>query len=302
MIGWRAGLLLLLCGCSPSRSAAELRARLDRRAREVAVRAAGADSAAARGKPSTDPIALWILPHHFDEISGLALTADGRLLAQGDENSQVWEIDYRRGVVTKTFTLGEETVGADFEAIAVVDRKVYLLDSKGRIYEGTEGGAGASVPYNEYDTGLKKACEFEGMAYDPPGRAMLLACKHVNKGAPSDALVLYRWPLPGTGNGSPPTAVIIPIEQLRAAGARWKKFEASEVTRDPRTGRFLVMSSLQKGLVELSPEGALLRVGNLPGTHRQPEGAAITADGRLIISDEAGGDRPVITVYPYPFQ
>jgi len=59
------------------------------------------------------------------------------------------------------------------------------------------------------------------------------------------------------------------------------------------------MSSLQRGLVEITPAGALVRVADLPGSHRQPEGAAINAAGRLIVADEAAGDRPVITVYPF---
>ncbi len=300
MIGWRAAATLLLLGCSPVPGPQEQRAQLEQRLRAVNARAAAADAAVAQGKPAAEPIARWILPPRFKEISGLALTVDGRLLAHGDETSEIWEIDYRRGVIMKTFMLGEEALTADFEAIAVVGAQVYLLDSKGRIYEGSEGGAGKAVPYNEYDTKLRKACEFEGMVFDPATHAMLLACKHVYAGAPQDALVIYRWGLPGSPPPSP-TPLVIPIEQLRAAGGHWKRFEASEITRDQRTGHFLVMSSLQSGLVELSPEGALLRVGNIPGSHRQPEGAAITPDGRLIVADEAGGDRPLITVYSRPF-
>ena len=91
---------------------------------------------------------------------------------------------------------------------------------------------------------------------------------------------------------------MIPVGQLQAAGARWQQFEASEITRDPRTGHFVLMSSRQHGLAEITAAGALVRVADLPGHHRQPEGAAITAEGRLIVADEAAGDRPVITVYP----
>jgi hypothetical protein len=108
--------------------------------------------------------------------------------------------------------------------------------------------------------------------------------------------VIYRVSLADRQAAAVP--VVIPIGQLNARGAPWKRFEASEITRDPRTGNFLIMSSLQHGLVEITPAGAVVRVSNIPGNHRQPEGAAITADGRLIVSDEAAGDRPVITVYP----
>ena len=287
---------LLIVGCSPTQSEAERNAALDRRAREVAIRAAAADSAARAGHPASEPIARWILPYHYAEISALTLTPDGRLLAMGDENSEIWEIDYRRGVVTRRFTVGDPAIQADFEALVAANGRLYLMDSKGRIYQTTEGPNGSHVGYDEFDPGLGKECEFEGISYDPDAGMLLLACKHVGKGAPDDALVIYRVPPGGTQSAS--SRIVIPIGQLQAAGARWKRFEASELTRDPRTGHFVVMSSLQRGLAEITPAGALVRVAELPGNHRQPEGAAITAEGRLIVADEAAGDRPVITVYP----
>jgi uncharacterized protein YjiK len=287
---------LLIAGCSPRESPAARSAALDRRAREVATRAAEADSAARSGRPTDAPIARWILPYHYSEISALALTPEGRLLALGDENSEIWEIDYLRGVVTRRFTVGDPAIQADFEALVAAAGHLYLLDSKGRIYRTTEGADGARVGYDEFDSGLGRKCEFEGISYDPDAGMLLLACKHVHKDAPADALVIYRVSPAGGGAESPP--LVVPIGQLQAAGARWKKFEASEITRDPRTGHFVVMSSLQHGLVEITPTGALVGVADLPGSHRQPEGAAINAEGRLIVADEAAGDRPVITVYP----
>ena len=55
-------------------------------------------------------IARWLLPRELDEISGIALTSDGRLLAHGDERAQISEIDYRRGVIVKQFVVGRPTV------------------------------------------------------------------------------------------------------------------------------------------------------------------------------------------------
>lgn len=287
---------VLVVACSPAETSVARNAALDRRAREVATRAAEADSAARTGKPSDAPIALWILPYHYSEISALALTPDNRLLALGDENSEIWEIDYRRGVVTKRFTVGDPAIQADFEALVAVDKQLFLMDSKGRIYRTTEGADGTQVPYDEFDPGLGKECEFEGISYDPAAAALLMACKHVGKGAPQSALVIYRVTLADRQPTSVP--LVVPIGELNRRGAPWKRFEASEITRDPRTGNFLVMSSLQHGLVEITPAGGVVRVASIPGNHRQPEGAAITPDGRLIVADEAAGDRPVITVYP----
>ncbi len=297
------GVVVVLClavaACSPRRDPARIRAALDRRAHEVAARSARADSAAQAGHPSDDPIAQWILPHHYDEISGLALTRDGRLLAHGDETAEIWEIDFRRGVVTKTFGFGSPTVTGDFEAITTAGDTVYLLTSDGRIYEGTEGKSGDPMAYNEYDTRLTRECEFEGMVHDPASSSLILACKHVRSKAPKTALVLYRWPLPGSDSaGRGMEQIVIPIERLNALGPDWKVFEASDITRDPRSGTFVVISSAQHGIAEVTLDGRVLRAGTLPGRHVMPEGVAVTADGLLLVSDEANGQQPVLTVYP----
>ncbi|MBA2627505.1 MAG: hypothetical protein H0U85_05795 [Gemmatimonadales bacterium] len=300
-------LAALLCvaaatACSPSGDPSRVRAALDRRAAEVAARAASADSAARAGRRSDQPIAQWVLPARYAEISGIALTEDGRLLAHGDERAEIWEIDFRRGVVTKAFGLGQPPVQGDFEAMTMADGKLYLLDSDGRIYESTEGKDNETVAYNEYDTRLTKECEFEGLTFDPVSRSLVLACKHVRREAPPNALVLYRWPLPGTDSErAAPVPIVIPIARFNELGQTWKKFEASDIARDPRTGTFIVISSLQQAMAEITLDGRVLHAGRIPGRHLMPEGVAVTVDGRLIISDEANGQRPVLTVYPSPF-
>ena len=52
---------------------------------------------AAVSSADTGPIARWILPAQLNEISGVALTTDGRILAHGDQRGAVFAIDYRRG-------------------------------------------------------------------------------------------------------------------------------------------------------------------------------------------------------------
>ena len=72
--------------------------------------------------PSNDAgpaIARWLLPPDLDEISGLVLTSDARLLAHADHRGEVAEIDYRHGVVVKRFALGKPTVRGDVEAITL---------------------------------------------------------------------------------------------------------------------------------------------------------------------------------------
>jgi uncharacterized protein YjiK len=243
------------------------------------------------------PVARWVLPSSLDEISGIALTPDGRLLAEQDERAQISEIDYRRGVITKQFVVGSPTIKADFEAIAVVGDVVYLLASNGTIYEFREGNNGARVDYTTHDTRLGKECEFEGMAYDSTLNALLLACKNVGTKHLRDSLVIYRWKLQGGGDRI--SKLTVPLSAILPAMGK-KEFHPSDITVDPFSGNYVVIGSAEKGIVEITPAGQVLFARKLPGDHDQPESIAITRDSLLIIGDEAKNRPAVLTLYPWP--
>ena len=129
-------------------------------------------------------------PHALQEISGLALTSDGRLLVHDDEIGQVWEVDYRRGILVKRFSLGKGVVKGDFEGITIANGVIFLLASNGKLFEFPEGADGDKVAFKVHDTGLKLECEFEGVAFDPAIDALLLACKHVHNAEFHDKALL----------------------------------------------------------------------------------------------------------------
>jgi uncharacterized protein YjiK len=286
---------LLVAAC---RSAdPEVRARRD--SSELAAREARLDTALAHrdsGDAKT-PVARWVMPRRLAEISGLALTADGRLLAHGDETGRVYEIDYRRGVLTKQFSVGHPEVRGDFEAITVVDSSIYLLTSKGKLYQFREGKDGESVDYKVIETKLGNECEFEGLAYDPNLKSLLLACKHVYAKKLAGSLVIFRWKLGETGDAALST-LAVPLAQVIGAN-QWARVRPSDITVDPKTGNYVLVASLERALIVLTPTGQVVSAGPLMGKHPQAEGVAITRDGILIVSDEAphnGGDG-VVTLY-----
>ena len=244
-------------------------------------------------------IARWVLPQELREISGLALTTDGRVLAHGDEDGEVWEIDYRRGVLTKKFSLGERRIKGDFEGITIANGVVFMLASNGKIYEFREGANGSHVAYTILDTGLKPQCEFEGVAFDPAINALLLACKHVHDKQIQGAIVIYRWSLVVTDSASRLTRMIVPVDSVLEAN-RWKNLHPSDITIDPLTGNYVIVASLEKALISITPAGALVFVRPLPASHPQPEGVAITKDGILLVSDEGGQGSGIITLYKWP--
>jgi uncharacterized protein YjiK len=251
------------------------------------------------------PLARWQLPESLQEISGLALTADGRLLTHGDSRGRVFQVDYRRGTVVKEFTLGNPVAHADFESITTVGDTVMLLASDGILYQFAEGGNGKSVEYTTQDTGLGDKCEFEGLAYDATLKALLLACKKVHDKALKDSLIVYRWPLaPAKDTGKAKSKkndqkfsyLAVPLARIIGSND-WTELHPSDITIDPFNGNYVLIASREKALFEITPGGAVVFARPLPPGHEQAEGVAITRDSILIISDEAKGGPAVITLY-----
>lgn len=299
---WRvallAGWLCAATACRESQSeVSALTSSSTSVARETRLKSALADHDS--GTPDGAPIARWVLPQELREISGLALTKDGRMLVHGDEDGQVWEVDYRRGMLVKQFSLGDRRVKGDFEGITIANDVVFMLASNGKLYEFHEGANNAHVPYTIHDTGLKPQCEFEGVAFDPAINALLLACKHVHDKQIQGALVIYRWSLAAGDSATRLTQMIVPVDSVLAKNG-WKNLNPSDITIDPLTGNYVIVASLEKALISITPAGALVFVRPLPASHPQPEGVAITKDGILLVSDEGGQGSGIITLYKWP--
>ena len=239
------------------------------------------------------------LSQRLREISGLATTDDHRLLAHDDEVGIVFEIDYRDGSIVKEFQLADmrDPVAADFEGIAVADGQVYLVTSAGRLYESREGADGESVPYRVYATGVGRVCEIEGLAYDPDGRELLLMCKEARSELLRGRLAMYRWSI-DERRLSADSPTIVPVGDFaRRIGSN--RFRPSGIERHPVSGNYFVVAAGQGAIAEVTPAGEVLAAKRFTaGWHRQIEGIAFAADGALIVADEGGSGRAVLTVYP----
>jgi uncharacterized protein YjiK len=247
--------------------------------------------------PTSHRIAL---PADLAEISGLAYTPDGRLLAHGDEVAVVYQIDLARGRPVKRFGIGGPggPLLGDFEDIQVVGDRVFLVTSKGEIIEAREGADGETKPPVRRGRGLGGTCEVEGMTWDDGSKSLLLLCKQTKGKRWKDQLVILAVS-PETGEFEPEPRLLVPQADLRrVTGA--KGFSGSAITRHPRTGTYLMLAGPQRAYAEIGSTGKVLGGGKLAAErHRQPEGIAIAPDLTLLISDEAAGRTATITGYAY---
>ena len=234
------------------------------------------------------------------EVSGLALTSDGRLLTHGDELGQVFVIDPRGGALLKRFSIGNANAdaSADFEGITLAEGRILMVASNGMLYEFGEGEDGERVAFTIHDTRLGHECEFEGVAFDAAQGIVVLPCKNVGTRKLRDHLVLYRWRLAGSGDS---TLAPLAISLRAVIGSNpWKGLHPSDITVDPATGNYVLVAAQEKALIEITPSGEVVRAIPLPGKHGQAEGLALTPDGILIVADEATNRAATLTLYRWP--
>jgi uncharacterized protein YjiK len=276
------------CRAGPEAKAAQIRTLEAERQQEVARRIAKV------GDNPSKPVAVWIMPPELREISGLALTPTNHVLAHDDEIGRIYEIDPKGGMILKRFTLSGAPHG-DFEAITIVDKDIYLLESNGKLFKFREGADGEQVPYSKYDTHLGHECEFEGVAFEPDSSWLVMPCKKVAAKSLKDELVIYRLPIPLT-DSSRFTTLVIPMSEVIGSNS-WKNFQPSDIAIDPVTGNYVIVASHEKAMAVITPGGKVVRSQALPPGHDQAEGVAITRDSLLIVSDEARSRPADMMVY-----
>jgi uncharacterized protein YjiK len=232
------------------------------------------------------------LPGRLQEISGLALAPDGRLFGHDDERAVIYEIDPDDEEVVKSFGLGDPPARGDFEGIAIVGQRFFMVTSHGLLYEFREMPDRGQAPYRVTDTELGAVCEIEGLDYDASDDVLLFACK---VSAPvRGTIVVHRIPLDPERDRPPPVQVA--RGELEAFGVD-TRFEPSAIAVDP-AGTLVLLSASRDAIIEIDRSGRVLAGFRLSqNRHRQPEGLAFGADGTLYIADEGDGRRARVTAY-----
>lgn len=241
------------------------------------------------------PVHRWELPPLFREVSGLGLAGDGRLLLHNDEQGVLAALDLAGGWILGTYRLGSPPVRDDFEGLAVVGERLFLVTSRGVLYETVVPPPRAErgeyvMPYRVRSTGLDDQCEFEGLAYDSAAGVLLLACKTPKKKSLEDVLAIFRWSV-AEERLAEPERIEVPLDDLKK-GRPGKRFQASGLDRDPVSGRLVAVAAPDNAIAEFDATGVVVATRALPNRHRQAEGVVVTRDGRLIISDEGGRSGP----------
>ena len=232
------------------------------------------------------PTQQWKLPGILREISGLAMTADGRLFAIEDEKALVYELDYSNGSLVSRFSLGGPPIKGDFEGIAITgDGAFYVVTSVGRLFRFAEGSSNEAVRYQSYDLGTRERCELEGLAWVASRNALALACKRVYDGK-KRFVRIYFWSIEHEELLGEPMQV-----DIRSARGLMgsKRLNVSGIEWEAASNHLVMVAAGERTVIEVSASGELVWAGQLDQRyHRQAEGITFDPDGNLWIADEGG--------------
>ncbi len=251
------------------------------------------------------------LPNILQELSGLAMTKDGRLFGHNDERADVYQINPDNGKIVKSFSLGKKTLKKDFEGIAIVDDLFYLVTSDGDLYKFKEGEDKSEVSYKKYETRLSSKNDVEGLCYDPDTETLLLACKGYPGRGYDGKRAVYSFSLSNKKLKKKPRFLISikEVNNLTNPGIAQKlgdfflltenSFAPSGIARHPENHSFYILSSQGSTILEISADGELKgRILLDKKHHNQPEGITFAKNLSLLIGDEGGNGKAKITTYP----
>lgn len=235
---------------------------------------------------TADNTARYELTKPLREISGMAVSPDGRLFAHHDESGDIFQLKSDNGSIVKRFSLGPRTVFGDFEGLAVVDRMFYLVTSDGILYECAEGNDKEKVSYKSYETSLSGEYDVEGLCYDPRTDCLLLACKGYSGLASIGSKAVFAFLLTTKRMERSPR-FLLSLKELEHR-LQGKPFQPSGIEFAQATGTFFILDSRIKSMIEISTEGKILRAVKLNSAiHKQPEGITSLPNGTLCIGDES---------------
>lgn len=236
------------------------------------------------------------LPRALREISGLAVTADGRTFAHADERGVVMEVNVCEGTVEKSFSLGRPPVRADFEGIAIAGERFFLITSTGQLFETKEAANSGTAPFTIIDTGFGKICELEGLAWNSADRTLVTGCKQSKAPALRGRVGFLKWSVDRKAAAATPSLTMSLADVIRGTASR--SFRPSAIERHAPSGNYIAIAGPERAMVEFTAAGAVVTSQPLNRQlHGQPEGLALVGDSLLVIGDEGGNGPGTLTCY-----
>lgn len=226
----------------------------------------------------------YALPASLTEISGLAFyKGDPKMVyAHEDETGKVYTFDLNDIHLLNTKFAGK----GDYEDIAIAREQVVMLRSDGALFvfpfpqlRNREVSA-----VKTYD-GLLPKGEYEGMYADEKTGLLYVLCKSCKADKKEKTTSGYIFKLLPGGNVQQAGEFNVSVDTGKKKG----RFMPSALAKNPRTGEWYILSSVNKLLVVTDKNWQVKDTYSLNASlFPQPEGIAFDKQNNLYISNEGG--------------
>lgn len=239
------------------------------------------------------------LASRLSEISGLAVTPEGKVFGHNDEKGIVFQINFGSGEIIKEFYLTRWVPEKDFEGIAYANKKFYMITSDGILYEFPEGQNKAAVDYKTYNLNLGIKYNIEGLCTDSKTNSLMLVCKEFPGENYKGSRAVYSFSLKNFKLDTTPR-FLISLKELKDKFVM-KNFFPSGIEKHPSSNSYLILSARNgSAIVEVSEDGKIIDAVEFNSkSHNQPEGITVLPNYDLLIADEGANKNGTITLYKF---
>jgi uncharacterized protein YjiK len=235
----------------------------------------------------------------LNEISGICYNQDdSSLLAISDSRRKVIRINLKK-LKLKDYTGDVVPPDQDLEDIVKADSMLYLLSSKGLIYE-VPAKAEDSTGIKSYQLPSESQNDFEALYYDPSANALVMLCKDCAGDKGKHMRSAYRFDLRTKTFDTAAFYTISTEEVRKQLKDDDAKFDPSAAAIHPINKRLYILSSAGNLLVIADTRGKLIESYHLnPDKYPQAEGIAFAPNGEMYITNEGKIGKPTLQIFPY---
>lgn len=224
------------------------------------------------------------MPSSLLEISGIAFhQGDSKIIySVQDEDGKLFKQQW--GVKKQTNT--KFAPKGDFEDLAILNDMIFVLRSDGTVYAFPVADAAKKVSdgVKQYEDLLPDG-EYEGMYADEASGNIYFLCKNCEIDKKKSTITGYVF------NYQKKTAELVSKGNFKIDLAKFAAVKGSlrpsALTKNPKTGEWYILSSVQKLLLVTGPDWKVRASYKLNSSiFNQPEGIAFDKDLNLFISNE----------------
>jgi len=235
----------------------------------------------------------------LNEISGICFDDDDNsLLAISDSKEKVFQLNIDKQKL-KDYTDKVVPSNSDIEDVAKVDSAVYMLSSKGILYE-VSSKKNDSAKVKTYTFWSNDQNDFETIYYDPSVNGLIMICKKCPADKGKDVRSAYRFDLTKKQFDPSVFYTFSTAEVKNLLKDDDVKFDPSAAAIHPINKRLYVLSSAGNLLVIADTRGKIIEGYKLnPDQFPQAEGIAFAPNGDMFIVNEGKYGAPTLQQFKY---